>query len=78
MTSSPSESTQPSTRAAEPEALHEAGGSAHEPTAEPQAAIGAAMAALDRLDTLPAGEHAEAFDRVHTALADALSAIDGV
>lgn len=45
---------------------------------EPQDAIHAAMARLDGLDAVPVGEHAEAFDRVHTALADALSAIDGV
>lgn len=49
-----------------------------QPITEPQAAVDAAMAALDGLDTVGVGEHAEAFDRVHTALADALSAIDGV
>ena len=61
------------------------------PTAEPagveptptgpesaQAAVMAAMAGLGGLDALPVTEHAEAFDRVHGALVDALSAIDGV
>ncbi|MCW2632417.1 MAG: hypothetical protein JWR88_1379 [Pseudonocardia sp.] len=45
---------------------------------DPQAAIDAAMVALGDLGTVPVGEHPEAFDRVHIALADALSAIDGV
>jgi len=62
MTSSPSDQVAQATQA----------------TQEPQEAIHAALAALDGLDTVPVGEHAEGFDRVHTALADALSAIDGV
>ncbi len=53
-----------------------------EPTAtgpeSPQAAVMAAMAGLDGLDALSVTEHAEAFDRVHGALVEALSAIDGV
>ncbi len=42
------------------------------------AGIDGAVAGLDGLDAVPVAEHAEAFDRVHTALADALSAIDEV
>ncbi|HEX4247944.1 MAG TPA: hypothetical protein VH008_08750 [Pseudonocardia sp.] len=45
---------------------------------EPAERVAAALAGLDRLDTRPTGEHVAAFERVHVALTDALSAIDGV
>lgn len=45
---------------------------------EPAERVAAALAGLDRLDSRPTGEHVAAFERVHVALTDALSAIDGV
>jgi hypothetical protein len=45
---------------------------------EPAERVAAALAGLERLDTRPTGEHVAAFERVHVALTDALSAIDGV
>ena len=36
------------------------------------------MAGLSRLDFAPTRSHVGAFERVHVALTDALSAIDGV
>jgi hypothetical protein len=47
-------------------------------TAEPTERVAAALAGLDGLDARPTGEHVAAFERVHVALTDALSAIDGV
>ena len=41
-------------------------------------AIAAAMAGLDDLEQLPTAQHVAAFERVHTALSEALSSIDGV
>lgn len=46
--------------------------------AEPLARIASAMAHLDGLEHRPLTEHVAAFERVHLALTDALSAIDGV
>ena len=40
--------------------------------------IDAAMAGLGELDALPVAEHVARFDAVHSALSDALSAIDKV
>jgi len=48
------------------------------PPGEPAERVAAALAGLDRLDARPTGEHVAAFERVHVALTDALSAIDGV
>ncbi|MDT7599261.1 MAG: hypothetical protein QOK26_1338 [Pseudonocardiales bacterium] len=47
-------------------------------TAAPTERVAAALAGLDGLDARPTGEHVAAFERVHVALTDALSAIDGV
>jgi hypothetical protein len=58
---------------ASPEATATPGG-----VGEPAERVAAALAGLDRLDTRPTGEHVAAFERVHVALTDALSAIDGV
>jgi hypothetical protein len=51
---------------------------AAEGAGEPAERVAAALAGLDRLDSRPTGEHVAAFERVHVALTDALSAIDGV
>jgi hypothetical protein len=45
---------------------------------EPVAPVAAAISELNGLEHRPLGEHVAAFDRVHLALTDALSAIDGV
>jgi hypothetical protein len=45
---------------------------------EPVAPVAAAVSQLDGLEHRPLAEHVAAFDRVHLALTDALSAIDGV
>jgi hypothetical protein len=42
--------------------------------ADPRLAVDSAMAGLDGLVDRPLGEHVEAFERVHTALSDALAA----
>ncbi|HYH28762.1 MAG TPA: hypothetical protein VD903_00105 [Pseudonocardia sp.] len=42
--------------------------------ADPLTAVDRAVAALDGLADRPLGEHVEAFERVHTALGDALAA----
>jgi hypothetical protein len=47
-------------------------------SAEPTVRVAAAVAGLAGLDARPTGEHVAAFERVHVALTDALSAIDGV
>lgn len=44
----------------------------------PVAAIPAALAALEDLDGRPTAEHVPAFERMHTVLTGALTAIDGV
>jgi hypothetical protein len=49
-----------------------------EAAGEPTERVAAALAGLDGLDARPTGEHVAAFERVHVALTDALSAIDGV
>lgn len=41
---------------------------------DPVAAVERAVAALDGLDERPLGEHVEVFERLHTALSDALAA----
>ncbi len=41
---------------------------------DPLAAVEQAVAALDGLADRPLGEHVEAYERVHTALSDALAA----
>jgi hypothetical protein len=46
--------------------------------AEPTTPITTAMTLLDGLQHRPPHQHVEAFERVHQALTDALSAIDGV
>lgn len=43
----------------------------------PLTRVAAEVAALDGLQARPTGEHVAAFERVHVALTDALSAIDG-
>jgi hypothetical protein len=43
----------------------------------PLARVAAEVAALEGLPARPTGEHVAAFERVHVALTDALSAIDG-
>jgi hypothetical protein len=48
------------------------------PRPDPVAGVDVAMAGLQGLDTRPTAEHVAAFDRVHTALSDALLAIDEV
>jgi hypothetical protein len=48
------------------------------PRPDPVEEVHAAMAGLDGLDPRPTAGHVAAFDRVHTALTDALSAIDEV
>jgi hypothetical protein len=48
------------------------------PRPDPVAGVGVAMAGLQGLDARPTAEHVAAFDRVHTALSDALLAIDEV
>jgi hypothetical protein len=45
---------------------------------DPVAGITAALDATDNLDRLPTARHVEAYEHVHTALTDALSAIDEV
>ena len=42
--------------------------------ADPMAAVERAVAALDGLPEQPLGEHVEVFERLHTALSDALAA----
>jgi hypothetical protein len=42
------------------------------------AAVTSALVGLDGLEHRPTAGHVAAFERVHTALTDALSAIDGV
>jgi hypothetical protein len=42
--------------------------------ADPQELVSRAMAGLDELGLRPLAEHVEAFERVHTALGDALAA----
>jgi hypothetical protein len=42
--------------------------------ADPVAAVEQAVAALDGLDHRPLAEHVEVFERIHTALSDALAA----
>lgn len=42
--------------------------------ADPRAAVTAAMAALDVLAVRPPAEHVEAYERIHTALGEALAA----
>jgi hypothetical protein len=42
--------------------------------ADPRPAVDSAMAGLDGLANRPPAEHVEAFERVHTALSDALAA----
>ena len=42
--------------------------------ADPRAAVDSALAGLDGLAERPLAEHVEAFERVHTALSDALAA----
>ncbi|MHA6631958.1 hypothetical protein ACU61A_41560 [Pseudonocardia sichuanensis] len=42
--------------------------------ADPLAAVDRAVAGLDGLANRPPAEHVEAFERVHTALGDALAA----
>jgi hypothetical protein len=49
-----------------------------EPNPDPIAGIHAAMAGLAGLDARPTASHVAAFDRVHVALTDALTAIDEV
>lgn len=41
---------------------------------DPRAAVVAAMAGLDGLAERPLAEHVDAYERVHTALGDALAA----
>ncbi|MGH3613300.1 MAG: hypothetical protein ACRDRK_12045 [Pseudonocardia sp.] len=41
---------------------------------DPGEAVAKAMAALEGLEGRPPGEHVEAFERVHAALSDALTA----
>ncbi|GAA5175387.1 hypothetical protein GCM10023321_81340 [Pseudonocardia eucalypti] len=41
------------------------------------AALDEALARLDGLDRRPTAEHVPAFERIHTALTEALSTIDG-
>jgi hypothetical protein len=41
---------------------------------DPLVAVDRAVAGLDGLADRPLGEHVEAFERVHTALSDALAA----
>lgn len=48
------------------------------PSPDPSPAIADALAGLDGLDARPTAQHVAAFERVHAALTDALSAIDGV
>ncbi|HEY9416717.1 MAG TPA: hypothetical protein VIQ30_18335 [Pseudonocardia sp.] len=47
-------------------------------TPAPVDVVAEAMAGLSRLDFAPTRSHVGAFERVHVALTDALSAIDGV
>jgi hypothetical protein len=47
-------------------------------TRDPTARLAAVMRPLDGLEHRPPSEHVAAFERVHQALTDALSAIDGV
>jgi len=58
--------------AAEPDA-RAAGGEPEGPLAR----VAAEVSALDGLQARPTSEHVAAFERVHVALTDALSAIDG-
>ncbi|WP_232668844.1 hypothetical protein [Pseudonocardia sp. TRM90224] len=44
------------------------------PMPDPAAAVEHAMSGLDRLADRPLAEHVEAFERVHTALGEALAA----
>jgi hypothetical protein len=44
----------------------------------PRQEIEAALAGLDGLDGRPTAQHVPAFERLHGALTEALSAIDGV
>jgi hypothetical protein len=44
---------------------------------EPAAAVASAMAALDTLDGRPTAEHVDVFERVHTALSEALASGSG-
>lgn len=45
---------------------------------DPGVGITEALSELDGLDTRPTSAHVAAFEQMHTALTDALSAIDGV
>jgi hypothetical protein len=45
---------------------------------DPTSAVADALAGLDGLESRPTAQHVAAFERVHGALTDALSAIDGV
>lgn len=45
---------------------------------EQTCAVERALTELDGLDALPTAEHVAVFERVHVAVADALSAIDEV
>lgn len=45
---------------------------------DPTSAVADALAELDGLQARPTAEHVAAFERVHAALTDALSAIDEV
>jgi hypothetical protein len=65
-------------RAAEPIPPDDTAQLAQQGTAEPLARIEAAMAELDGLADRSPGEHVAAFENLHLALTDALSAIDGV
>jgi hypothetical protein len=44
------------------------------PPSDPLAVVEEAMAALEGLAERPLGEHVEVFERIHTALGDALAA----
>lgn len=51
----------------------------HPPAAvDPLSRLDEAVAGLPALEHRPTGDHVAAFERVHAALTDALSAIDGV
>jgi hypothetical protein len=48
-----------------------------DPLVAVERAVGEAMSVLDGLADRPLGEHVEAFERVHTALSDALAVGSG-
>ena len=58
-------------RPADPRAI---AGIRPEQTADPVGAVDAALAGLDGLDDRPLAEHVAVFERIHTALGDALAA----